>query len=473
MADAATEESTSDPTAVKSAASEEEEEEEDLFETDDEPTQQPVATDSKESSGKEDPQLDEAPTNMQPPAPVATDVEAAPLDVEAAPIPRIPRIPRIPTKSKSNTVESAAQPPAQSETTSHSITTIGATQFGLPEGVRIPASVKASLLQGRLLETLRSLPTQLINDSLAEYDDAVQIKGDAIRNHGAYLFGVIKRYVSVQERASTGDGQGVLPMGPELTPAVNGRLQKLVSDQFCSEEEMNEKVKSKIRMLSERDALFAIDELASVERHQIRNFGSYFMGILNRYMRGETGPKQGNKRNVSLFRVSTKSFLSCLLTSLDLVLSNSVTAVHLAALMTIEGKIVISVVVTRNRDIVRGIINTTLTAVKGLVSATIKVSVTIRIGEINTTHGKQSRRIRDNINNLQWVRSRATHHLHHLVPQAFSVVISSRCKLANPRTSSMHNKRQFHLHSSHNLLHNRQRTATCLIRSRILHEEMP
>lgn len=297
MADAATEESTSDPTAVKSAASEEEEEEEDLFETDDEPTQQPVATDSKESSGKEDPQLDEAPTNMQPPAPVATDVEAAPTDVEAAPIPRIPRIPRIPTKSKSNTVESAAQPPAQSETTSHSITTIGATQFGLPEGVRIPASVKASLLQGRLLETLRSLPTQLINDSLAEYDDAVQIKGDAIRNHGAYLFGVIKRYVSVQERASTGDGQGVLPMGPELTPAVNGRLQKLVSDQFCSEEEMNEKVKSKIRMLSERDALFAIDELASVERHQIRNFGSYFMGILNRYMRGETGPKQGNKRN--------------------------------------------------------------------------------------------------------------------------------------------------------------------------------
>ena len=231
--------------------------------------------------------------------------------------------------------------------------------------------------------------------------------------------------------------------------------------------------KSKIRMLSERDALFAIDELASVERHQIRNFGSYFMGILNRYMRGETGPKQGNKRNVSLFRVSTKSFLSCLLTSLDLVLSNSVTAVHLAALMTIEGKIVISVVVTRNRDIVRGIINTTLTAVKGLVSATIKVSVTIRIGEINTTHGKQSRLTRDNINNLQWVRSRATHHLHHLVPQAFSVVISSRCKLANPRTSSMHNQRQFHLHSSHNLLHNRQRTATCLIRSHILHEEMP
>lgn len=51
---------------------------------------------------------------------------------------------------------------------------------------------------------------------------------------------------------------------------------------------MNDKVKSKIRMLSEKDALFAIDELSSVERGSIRNFSSYFMGILNRYMRGDT-----------------------------------------------------------------------------------------------------------------------------------------------------------------------------------------
>ena len=61
-----------------------------------------------------------------------------------------------------------------------------------------------------------------------------------------------------------------------------------MKDGFCSQEEMNDKVKSKIRMLSEKDALFAIDELSSVERGQIRNFSSYFMGILNRYMRGDT-----------------------------------------------------------------------------------------------------------------------------------------------------------------------------------------
>lgn len=59
---------------------------------------------------------------------------------------------------------------------------------------------------------------------------------------------------------------------------------------------MNDKVKSKIRMLPEKDALIAVDELSSVERDQIRNFGSYFMGILNRYMRGERGPGKGHSK---------------------------------------------------------------------------------------------------------------------------------------------------------------------------------
>lgn len=179
------------------------------------------------------------------------------------------------------------------------LSSIDPAKFGLPSGVIIPPSVKGDLLSGKLLDTLKTLPQQLINDALTEYDDAVQIKGEAIRNHGAYLYGVIKRYINVQERAARGEGNGVLPMGVDLTPAVQGRLQKLVADHFCTQDEMNEKVKSKIRMLSEKDALFAIDELASVERRQIRNFGSYFMGILNRYMRGDAGPG----RNVSKMQV--------------------------------------------------------------------------------------------------------------------------------------------------------------------------
>jgi hypothetical protein len=175
--------------------------------------------------------------------------------------------------------------------------TISGTKYGLPEGVIVPTAMQPNLLQGRLLDTLKSLPMPLINDALAEYDDAVQIKGNSIRNHGAYLYGVIKRYVEVQDRASRGEGQGKLPMGQDLTPPVNIRLQKLVDDKFCTQQEMNDKVKSKIRMLSDVDAMFAIDELQSGDRRQIRNFGSYFMGILNRYMRGDSGPGNALRKN--------------------------------------------------------------------------------------------------------------------------------------------------------------------------------
>lgn len=71
----------------------------------------------------------------------------------------------------------------------------------------------------------------------------------------------------------------ILPMGEGLTPLIHAKLETLVTSGFTSREEMNDKVKSKIRMLSEKDALFAIDELASTDRASIRNFGSFFMGM--------------------------------------------------------------------------------------------------------------------------------------------------------------------------------------------------
>jgi len=96
--------------------------------------------------------------------------------------------------------------------------------------------------------------------------------------------------VNVQERASkAGANSASLPMGHELTPPVHQRLQKLVQDGVCKPEELprNEKILAKLRMLSEKDALSALEEIVSVERSSIRNFGSYLMGILNRYMRGD------------------------------------------------------------------------------------------------------------------------------------------------------------------------------------------
>jgi hypothetical protein len=243
----------------------------------------------------------EAPATAEDTAGNAKEDKPAILSADA-PIPRV----------------SAAPAPAPSPSSSPAKTGNGG-KYGLPADIVIPASITPSLLQGRLLETLRALPKQLINDALAEYDDAVQIKGESIRNRGAYLYGVVKRYVSVQERANSGEGEGILPMGPELTPAVNERLVKLVQDKFCTQEEMNEKVKSKIRMLSEKDALFAIEELASVDRGQIRNFGSYFMGILNRYMRGERKDLTSGKKTVSTVEIphSCIRALYRLLTNVD------------------------------------------------------------------------------------------------------------------------------------------------------------
>jgi len=149
-------------------------------------------------------------------------------------------------------------------------------RYGLPDGVVVPYTIVQNRLLdvemhapgSKLLAVLKSLPVNLINDALTEYDDAVEIKGAAaIRNHGAYLYGVVKRYVSVHERALAGEGTGILPMGEGgLTDAVEQRLQQLVTSGFCSVQEMNDKVKSKIRMLSEKDALFALDELSSVDR---------------------------------------------------------------------------------------------------------------------------------------------------------------------------------------------------------------
>lgn len=91
-------------------------------------------------------------------------------------------------------------------------------KVGLPEGISVPNGVDSKLLQGRLLDALKQLPDDLITDALNEYDDALQNKGGSIRNQGAYLYGVIKRYINVQERAASGNAEHV--MGKQLTPEV-------------------------------------------------------------------------------------------------------------------------------------------------------------------------------------------------------------------------------------------------------------
>lgn len=163
--------------------------------------------------------------------PLSNETEAAPAPPSPAPRPADPRI-SVPRKAPST-----SDPRSPSSTTSfHGTTTSdnGAstrpgypgTSVGLPEGISVPMGVDSKLLQGRLLDTLKQLPTDLITDALNEYDDALQNKGGSIRNQGAYLYGVIKRYVNVQERAASGNADHV--MGKELTPTVTVRKKYLL-----------------------------------------------------------------------------------------------------------------------------------------------------------------------------------------------------------------------------------------------------
>jgi hypothetical protein len=272
----------SDPGGVQVKV-EEEDDEEDLFGDDDETND---SEEKKGSSTSEAAAADAAKPNE----------ESAPANAKSSSSP--PAAPVVPQKEAKVPSSKHADRHSSNSSLLANAPAVDPSVFGLPSRVKIPKSVTASLLhQGKLLDTLKGLPINLINDALVEYDDAVDIKGGAIRNHGAYLYGVVKRYVSVHERANSGEGTGILPMGESLTPAVHHRLEKLVTSGFCSREEMNDKVRSKIRMLSERDALFALDELSSAERNSIRNFGSYFMGILNRYMRGDIRVERGRERS--------------------------------------------------------------------------------------------------------------------------------------------------------------------------------
>ena len=181
--------------------------------------------------------------------------------------------------------------------------------LNLPEGVTLPPTVPPQLLGEKLQVMLFSLPVQQMKEALLEYHDAITTKGDSIRNPQAYLHGVLKRYITILERI------GGTPMGEHLTPAVLARMQTLVDTNFCTQEDLNDRIMTKIRMLPEKEALAAIEELSGVNREQIRNFGSYFMGILNRYMRGERGGNSGrqsdhrhdHKVRISIARTNIKT----------------------------------------------------------------------------------------------------------------------------------------------------------------------
>lgn len=230
--------------------------------------------------------LEEKKTQEDLPAPSATpsgDSAASQINISQMTIPR---------KSKPNQNGPSSAIVGSLLVSPSSVSSTNA--FGLPESVIVPSSVTPDIFQGKLLSMLKELPPNLIHDALQEFHDAIATKGESIRNRGAYLNGVVRRYRLVQQRSVAGEGKQILPMGEQISPRVVEKLDLLVATGYCTQEEMNDKIKCKIKMLSEQHALLAIEELSSVERSSIRNFGSYFMGILNRYMRGDL--QQKNRR---------------------------------------------------------------------------------------------------------------------------------------------------------------------------------
>ena len=167
--------------------------------------------------------------------------------------------------------------------------------LNLPPGIVLPPTMDPSILANseKAMQLLNQLPPPQIQAALNEFDEAMKTKGDKVRNTTAYLVGVIKRYVNVNSKERK---TGAPIMGDELTPIVKVTLQKMIDSGFCTQAELNDKVNAKLKMLSEHDAVLALDELSNVPRETIRNFPSYFMGILNRYMRSD-GNRNDQGRN--------------------------------------------------------------------------------------------------------------------------------------------------------------------------------
>ena len=198
--------------------------------------------------------------------------------------------------SNTNSVSvSYAQPPhAQPPHAQFHSAVAPASALNLPPGVFIPQSIDQNLILAspKAMELLHSLSPKQMQDSLKEFDEAMRSKAGKVRNITAYLIGVFKRYVNVNSKHRK-SGAPVMLEG--LTPIVRVTLQKMVDSGFCTKADVSDpKVEQKLKMLSEHDAVLAIDELSSVPRVTIRNFASYFSGILNRYQRGQTGNGNGH-----------------------------------------------------------------------------------------------------------------------------------------------------------------------------------
>lgn len=85
-----------------------------------------------------------------------------------------------------------------------------------------------------------------MTEALSEFDAAVKEKGSEIRSLPAYLVGVMKRYRNIKQ-ASHGANH--------LSDRVLARLNTFVTSGYCSQTEIDDKIKAKLAMMTENEGL--------------------------------------------------------------------------------------------------------------------------------------------------------------------------------------------------------------------------
>ena len=123
-----------------------------------------------------------------------------------------------PTNNIDGATSGSIQLPLVNGVRSNSFDNNGGGALVLPDGVTLPPTVTPQLLEGRLRRAFFELTPAQMREVLVEYDDAVKEKGAEIRNHQAYLFGVVKRYKSIHERSLVNPNS--VPQGKDLSDQV-------------------------------------------------------------------------------------------------------------------------------------------------------------------------------------------------------------------------------------------------------------
>ena len=134
--------------------------------------------------------------------------------------------------------------------------------LGLPDGVRIPASIDVSMLQGDVLQMLKQLPVERINSAFEQYDYQIQQRGQEIRSKRAYLKGILK---------APGGRKSGLPHGVTVPPSVT---QDMLEDKELVDALKNMAAKDINSCL--RD----YDEQIRKKGDMIKNRKSYLFGIV-------------------------------------------------------------------------------------------------------------------------------------------------------------------------------------------------